>query len=318
MSKMAFHEYQRLTHQWHGRALEILRDLKSTYYQLFAVQRMIGVSREIEGTLRSMVKNTQSRVASDQAMASDATLGQTEIAKILTERQALFQRQKELSAKLKQILADFSVEEIRLPEKLESPSWDAELKSLMETAQTLHPSIQGSQQQVEQTRWGVKSAKRDYIPDFQVQSEYVQRPGGRVDAFTGELMLNVPLILRKKNRQLQQAEAELASAQFNKQNTMNSVFAKIQEIHAKMKASQAMLNINRRTYLPQARQAFQMTSRAYSTGQVGFVDVLSAVRMLFDAQTEYWKAFEEQAASVFELEEAVGLTREEYASFKKE
>ncbi len=318
MSQMAYHEYQHRLHLLNGRGREILRDLKKTYYDLFAVQRMIGVNREMEGNLRSIVQTSQAKLAINQAMAMDATQGQTEIAKVLFERESLVQERKELEARLKGLMASSSPEEIRLPAKLEMPDWDIELDRILVVAQERHPSLEAEKHHVEEQEWGVKAAKREYIPDLNVQTEYVQRPGGRGDAFTGELMLNVPLIVRKKSLGVKQAEAELASAQFMRQAKRNEVVSKVKELYAKLQASGRILKINRGTYLGQARQSYQSALSAYSTGKGAFSDMLNAARMLFDAQMSYWKNFGNYAAAVFELEEAVGLTREEFSQWSEQ
>jgi outer membrane protein, heavy metal efflux system len=315
--EMAYHELQHHVHMVRIRANEILRDIKITYYSLFAVQRMIAVNREMETNLRSIVNSAQARLAANQSMATDAAQGQTEIAKLLLDREPLFQQKRVLEAKLKQLMASTSNDEISLPSQLEAPRWQVSLAKLLEITQVHHPSITSGEHNIEEKEWGVKAAKREYYPDLNVQTEYVQRPGPRTDAFTGELMLNVPLIFKKKQLGVKQAEAELASAQYMQQVDKNDRLYKVKELFGKMQESDRSLSINRATFLPQARQAFQVTSSAYSTGKASFFDTLNAVRLLFEAQMEYWKAFEAQAESIYGLEEAIGMTREDFAQWIK-
>ncbi len=310
--EMAYHEYQHRLHVLSGRGREILRDIKTTYYKLFAVEKVIAVSREIESNFRALVSSAQARLATNQTFLVDSALGQTEIAKLLVERQSLFQTQRELTAKLKQLIAADPTAEVRLPAQLEAPQWEITLDQLLELAQAHQPALRSDKHHIEEREWGVKAAKREYIPDLNVQTEYVQRPGGRVDAFTGELMLNIPLITRKKRLGVKEAEAELANAHFMQQSTKNEITYRVKETFGKMQASENALAMNRRTLLPQARQAHQSTLAAYTTGKIGVVESLSAARMLREAQGSYWQAFENQAAAVFALENAVGLTREEW------
>jgi cobalt-zinc-cadmium efflux system outer membrane protein len=310
--EMAYHEYQHRLHALSGRGREILRDIKTTYYNLYSIGKRIGVSRELESNFRSLVSSAQARLATNQTFLTDAALAQTEIAKLLVERQALFQMQKELAAKLEQLMAVDSTAEIRLPAQLEVPQWEITLDQLLESAQAHQPALQSDKHHVEEKEWGLKAAKKEYLPDLNVQSEYVQRPGDRTDAFTGELMINIPLIVKKKSLGVKEAEAELAGARFMQQSTKNEIAYRVKQAFSKMQSSENTLALNRGTLLPQARQAHQATFAAYTTGKIGVVPALDAARTLLTAQGDYWRSFEEHAATVFALENDVGLTQEEW------
>jgi len=309
--EIAYHEYQHRLHARSLRGRELLQELKNTYYRLFATQRMLGVSRELEGNLRAVVASAQARIATNQASLTDATLGQTEIVKLQTERQSLLQKERELQFKLAQLMADEGAGDYRIVSKLDVPTWDTDLPKLLELSAMSHPALLSEKHHVEEKEWGVKAAKKEYIPDINFQAEYVQRPGSTGDAFTGEMMLNVPLILKKKDLGVKQAEAELASAHYMQQNAKNEVVYKIKEAFNRWESSHRILQLNRGSLLPQARQAFAATAGAFSTGKTGMAEVLSAAQLLLNAQLQYWQAFQDQAEAVFSLENAVGLTREE-------
>ncbi len=310
-AQMAYHEYQHRLHLLSGKGREIIRDLKTAYAQLFSLQRQLAVSRENEGQLRSIVGSAHSKLASGKANASEAMLGQTEIAKVLADRQMLLQQMGEWEAKLKTLMAVDQPTGIRIPSKMASLEWDVDLERVLSVAKERHPALASERHHIEEREWGVKAAKKEFIPDINFQAEYVQRPGDRVDAFTGEVMINVPLILRKKNLGVKQAEAELASARFMGQSRANEIQGKVKELYTRMTTNRRILGINRRTQVSQARQALQSAAQAYRVEQGNFADVLTASRMLLMAQSDYWKTFADQAASVFALEEAIGATREE-------
>jgi cobalt-zinc-cadmium efflux system outer membrane protein len=317
-SQIAYHEYLHHIELLGERGRELLRDVKTTYYSLFSVNRLIGTSREIENLLKGVIQSAQAKLAANQAMATDSIQGQVELAKVLFERQSLVERKKGLEAKLNQLMARSSDEEIHLPLKLEIPRWNAKLEEILEIAQQKHPSVKLATHDIDQKKWAVKAAKREYIPDLNAQLEYVQRPGPAENAWTGEFMLNIPLLVKKKGKAVEQAEAELASAQYSQVAAKNDVSSKVKEVYAKMKAADRMLALNRNTLLPQTRQALEVTSSAYTTGKSDFISYLTSARSLSDAQMEYWKSYEALASSVYELEEAVGVTREEWEGKKLE
>jgi outer membrane protein TolC len=311
-SQMAYHDYQHHLHLLNGRGRELLRELKTSYTQLYAAQRQLEVNRQTESNLRAMVQSAQSKLAAGKANAAEAMLGQSEIAKVLAERQMLTAEREELEARLKVLMALSPEEKIELPAKIPAPEWDVSPAKLQELAEARHPGLEGDRHLIEEKEWGVKAAKKEYIPDINFQAEYVQRPSDTVDAFTGEVMINVPLLVRKKSLGVKEAEAQLASAHYQRQATANEVRNRVKELYVRMTTQQRILRINRNTQVAQARQAYQAASQAYGADQGNFSEVLAAARMLLMAQSDYWKTFVEYSASLFALEEAVGATREEY------
>ncbi|MFO1463103.1 MAG: TolC family protein [bacterium] len=311
-AKIAHHTYLHHLEELSGRGRGLLRELKETYFALFAAQKRLEVSRQIEGRLRGIVQAAQAKLAANQAMATDAVLGQTEIAKLIGEREVMQQERKTLQAKLNQLMARPVEEEVRLPASLELPEWEADLKALQESAAANHPEVRSARHRVEEKQWAVKAAKREWYPDFNAQLEYVQRPGATEDAFTGELMINLPLIVGKKRQGVRQAQAEYASAAYAQEAAQNQTAFRVQEAYQKVKSARRFLQINRGTLLPQTKQALEISAAAYAGGKASFLDPLNAARSLLDAQQGYWQAFANLGAALAELEEAIGQTREEF------
>ena len=313
-SEIAHHNYLHHLEDLDGRGRELLRELKTAYYQLFATERQLEVSRSLEAKLRGLVQNAQAKLASGEPATADAAQGQAELARLLAEREALKQRRQVWQVKLNQLMYQPLESPIQLPAKLPPPRWDLPLAELEKIAEARHPKLKGARHRVEEKGWGVKAAKRDWYPDFGAQLEYVQRPGQTEDAWTGELMMNVPLIVGKKKAAVKQAEAELAGARYTEQATRNDVTFRVREIYQKMQSSERVLQVTGGTLLPQVRQSLEMTQNAYLAGKSYFLDALNAARGLLQAQNDYWRAYADLAEAGAELEEAVGMTYEEWQS----
>lgn len=311
-AQIAHHNYLHHLESLDGRGRELLRELKNAYYQLFAAERLLEVSRSLEGRLRAMVQGAQAKLAAGEPAGADAAQGQAELARLLAEREPLKQKRQVWQAKLNQLMFQPLDQAVSLPAKLPPPHWDLPLGELEAIAERRHPKLKGARHRIEEKSWGVKAAKRDWYPDFGAQVEYVQRPGQTEDAWTGELMMNVPLIVGKKKAAVKQAQAELAGARYSEQAVKNDVSFRVQEIYQKVQANRRVLQVTGGTLLPQVRQSLEMTSAAYLAGKSYFLDSLNAARGLLQAQNDYWKAYADLAEAGAELEEAVGMTREEW------
>ncbi len=310
-SKVAYHQYLHHLVEVRGKRRVLIKDLKQTYYQLFSTQKILEVNRQVESRLRSMIAAAQAKLSANEVMATDAVQGQTELVKVLSDREVLKEQNQTLHAKLRQLLVRENPEPIQLPTKLPIPHWDIPLETLLAKAQENHPNIQQTQHEIDKMQWEVKGAKREYLPDFNAQMEYVQRPGNTEDAWTGELMINLPIIAKKKKLGVTKAEAQLASAKYLHEAAKNEASFRVKEAYEKMRSAERILRLTQGTLLPQARQGAEILSNSYITGKTSFLDYLNATRSLLDAQEGEWKAYVNLGMAVADLEEAVGMTQEE-------
>ncbi len=311
--KVAYHEYLKDLEGLNERGRQLVRELKSTYYKLFVIDRQLERNVQIQKALKTSIQAAQANLVTNKTMASEVIQGQTEFAQQNIEREKLLEQRKILETQLKKLLASSPTETIQLPKQLQLPVWDYPLEKLAKLAQENHPTLKSAQHQIGQKEWGIKAAKREYWPDFSTQLEYVQRPGSAQDAWTGELMLNVPLQVNKKKAAVTQAKAELASTQYQKDSAKNNLIAGVEQAYAQAKASERILKLYEKNLIPQARQAFEINSVSYSTGQSSFISLLLAEQNLAKAQKDYWQAYEALALSVAELEENIGLAWEKLA-----
>jgi len=320
-AQMAYHEYLHHLELLDARGREILRDLKKTYYNLYAVQRQIAVSEKIESLLKKMSKTSQAKLATNQTSSLDAVQSQSELAKVLSEKENLKQVQSGLRAKLNQILARDIDSPVKVSSQLPLPHWNMSLENSLELALVQQPKLKIAEHQIEGKKWGIKAAKREYLPDLDAQVEYVQRPSDSPNAslgnaWTGQLMLTVPVMFKKKMKGVEQAEAELASAHYNYTATKNEVGFRVKETYTRLQSTLKVLELNQKTLLPQAEQSLQISLAAYEAGKADFLPVLLSARNLFEIQSAYWKNFENYTAAYSELEEVLGATQEELSEKK--
>ncbi len=320
-SQIAYHNYLHHLELLGARGREILRDVKSTYYSLYTILKRIEVTQKIEATLKSTIQNAQSKLSANQAIGLDAIQGQAELAKVLSEKEILKQSKLNLEAKLNQLLFNEENTMLKMPRKLELPRWNITLNEAIEIALLRHPKVKIAEHKIEEKKWGIKAAKREFLPDMNAQVEYVQRPvnspaSNLGDAWTAEMMFNIPLMIKKKTKAVEQAEAELAGAQYNYSAAKNDVNYKVKETYSTLKSSLHILELTQKTLIPQTQQALDASIAAYIAGKTNFTSVLTAARAVFDAQNEYWKTFESYSIAYSNLEESLGATREELVMIK--
>jgi outer membrane protein TolC len=242
-SQVVYHDYLHHIELLGARGRQILREVKTAYFDLYAIQQLIAQSRKVEGVLKGIVQTAQTKLAIGEVLASDPIQAQGELAKILVEREPLSSGEKP-EAKLNQLMARSSEDEIRLPSQVTLPRWNLKLEESIEIATLRHSSVKLAEHNIGQKEWALKAAKREYLPDLNAQMEYVQRPGAAANAWTGEFMINIPLLVKKKMKGVSQAEAELASARYSQVAAKNDVTYKVKEVFARMLSAEKVMKIN--------------------------------------------------------------------------
>ena len=308
--QIAYHEYLHHLESLNARGRQLVREMKTVYYKLFVLDRQLAQSFKLQKLLLGWIQSAQANLSSGQGMASEVVQAQTELAKQGIERESLQAQRAILETQLRQILASSEIATIQLPNKLDLPQWNRPLEKLEAMAQSRHSDLKLAQHQIGQKNWAIKAAKREYLPDLSTQLEYVQRPGGQQDAWTGEFMVNLPLQVAKKKGAVTQAKAELSSAEYAYESAKNKVSAQVKQAYLKTKTAEKVFKLYDKSLIPQAQQAVEMSSVAYSTQQAPLSNLLNAEQALLNAQKDYWQAYEDFLVSLAELEEAIGISWE--------
>src|SRR5438552_1355402 len=90
-SRMKYHEALIQEAKYRATALEVFRDVKARYYQLFLTDRLIALGQQSVDVMKQALGSAQARLASGQASAADAFMAETELKRM--ENQLYEQKQ---------------------------------------------------------------------------------------------------------------------------------------------------------------------------------------------------------------------------------
>ncbi|MBF0492741.1 MAG: TolC family protein [Deltaproteobacteria bacterium] len=295
---------------------EIISKIKQNFFSLFATKKMQQTNLAMQQTLQSLNKNIENEISAGKMDSSNYFSTLANISQLKIEEETLRQRETELIANLRTLCADKIEDKISLPQKLEKPYWKVKVEELLEYAKTEHPELKLASHEIGKKELEIRAAKKSYAPDFSVQLEYIQHPQetteGQKDAWTSEFMMSVPLWSKKNSSQVKKAQAELAAAQYDKINIQNEVNQKIRQSYSKFQSAQKTYEIVSKSLLSSLENALTLSQTAYSAGKASFSSVLENTQKKQEAQIQQWKAFEEWGLALANLEEASGITQEEW------
>jgi outer membrane protein TolC len=307
--KLAEIDAEHAHHDYQEKALDVVANVKATYFELYMIQRGLEVNRENINLMTQFVNIARIRYAVGQVMNQDVLKANVELAR-LANAQITLQQQEETVKAMLNVLRNRAPQaplgQTVLPER-SALSFD--LEALQRQALEMRPMLRHDSLAVVQSRVANSLARRQYWPDFDLSLMYVTSPYDGFRGFTAMAGVSLPFSLwsiKKQRGRVDETAAEIRMKEAMFNNTRNMILFAVKDGLTKVQSAQRMLELYRATVLPQAEQSLQVTLANYQTRQTDFLMLLDSYRMLQMSKMEYYEAQAKHEMSLAELERAVG------------
>lgn len=309
----------------------VRRDVKSAYYDLTFTSRALEIVTQTQGILAAMIPVTEARYGAGGGTQADVLRLRVETARLASEGAALVEERRAVLARLNALLdrpADTPVDEASIPQRIAQaavadsgrnitfasaalgarvagsplPSLD----SLTALALRMNPSLREHEAMIAAQAARSESARRDYLPDFDVSLQYGQR-NGLSDMVTATLSVPIPLQKsRKQDTEAAASQSELRALEAGHMTAVNELRAEIARLHSALERDRTQLALYVKAVLPQARAALASASVGYQTGRGDFTSLIDTQATLVNYETEYYRTLTDFAKTLAELEQQVG------------
>lgn len=291
------------------KVLEVRAAALSAYFRFYSAKKimtLLGAQRE---TLREIARIAETKRAAGKVPQQDEMKAHVELTKI--ENQILLQAQEEAEARfalnaalnrpvetgIKLPAPDFSAKDIKVAMDLETVSI------------TTSHHLRGFSSTVTEAELQKGLAKMAYLPDFQLS--YRQVFGGNHPS-SGRaigLEMTIPLwFFSKENSELSSAVSQELAARRELESHERTAESMIATLKSKVKTLSKLLEIYETSLIPQATSSLNSSRSAYSTGRVGFQELLDAERTLYTTRIEYYQNFARLVEAVTGLEREAGVS----------
>jgi len=286
-----------------------LSEIKMLIRQRLLIFRYRKVLRDFES-----VADTRYRVGTGTQQA---------VLKAQLERNALDARESDLSQKIKAkkrklaILVDGPVS---ISSSVEW-EWRHDLRTLSiglseETALLNRPEIDVLEAMNNHASSLTSLAKKDWRPDFKFGVTYFNigdqafppQASGR-DALA--MMVGVTLPIQRGRLKSRLEETHIRQSEIRAQTwwTQRSIREEFRHVLETITLLIEQRDLYERALLPQAETTLQSTISAYTTGEVGFLDLLDAQRMVFDLSWQFEDVSARLEKALYSFEKATGTIR---------
>lgn len=292
------------------RRLELARMVKETYYQIYFVDRSLAIVDRNIRIFDDFITLAQTRYAVGQGVQQDVFKAQVERSKMLDMRITLEQQRTSLEASLNALLnrsagtpvgriADVEIEPI--------PMTAGQLAAL---ADDNRPLLKSSRALVEKAGAGLKLAKKEFLPDFNVAFEYMQRDPAMgsdgADMYSLGVTFNLPLQRSRRQAAIAESNAEARMAAEELNSLKNTIRAGISDLLAQMDRRRKLADLYRTGIIPQARQSLESAVIGYRVNKVDFLSLLDSRVTLFQYEREYFDSIADYQMKKAQLEALVG------------
>jgi len=296
------------------RRLQLVRDIKTVWWNLFYLDRALEVVARNQTLLGQFVIVAETRYQVGRGLQQDILLAQLELSKLNDRTIRIHNMRKNEATRLNLLLDRPAATSIQLPITVDEQLPTLQNGEVLQRrAEKIHPQLAAQAERLNAARSRVDLARKEYSPDFNLGAAYGLRRGSnpdgsdRADFASVVFSMNLPIFTgRKQDRAVDQRQAEWMRQKYQLQDLHGVVASKVQQAITDYTHAGEQAQLFQQEIIPQARQTVDAMLAGYQVGQVDFLNLVRSQTTLHNYETEYWKALSSANQARARLAAAVG------------
>ena len=291
----ALREVQKAEYELIRARFDVLTGVRATFYQLLVAQRRMEIYRLLLDIAKRSYEIGRQLAEAGEGTKADMLFWSIERdraeVRLLNGAVYVETGRRQLAAAIGLPLADVGRVEADLFARL--PDFD--LKDLQRAVVFTNAKPRAAEAGIAQAQWSLERAVVEPIPNVNFLGGYQYQVGiPAMDQGLLQLMVEVPLFDRNQGN-IRTARADIASARADLRNVELDLANSTAQTIAAYRAAQRNVEWFEQYILPKARETLELTQTLYGRGEVTFLSLLQAQRILtetelafVDAQADRW------------------------------
>jgi len=311
MKEMASKEAEAVSAEIQGKIHQIIKDVKTAYYDLSHNYRTTEVTQRNKRILEDFAKIAEARYSVGEGIQQDVLKSHVEVSKMVDELIMLGQRRRALEAKLKALLNRPPETQMGEPEEVVLGKFPFTIEELQKMALEMNPTLKGMKKMIEAKEKAHALAKREYYPDFNLKFAYGQRDNSpdmrRRDMLTGMVEMNIPIFFRsKQDRKVAETKAEILGAEAQYRAMKNEILYMVADMSSMIQRVERQIDLYKTGIIPQVSLQISSAMSAYRVNKADFMTLLDSQITLYKYELEYHQALTEFEKNVASIGAAIG------------
>jgi len=305
-ARMKYHEALIAEAKYRAMTLEVFRDVRSRYYQLYLTDQLIALAQESVNVLKQTLASAQARLAGGQSSAADVFMVQTELRRM--ENMLFEQKQQRtlITIEMNTLLNQAVETELGTAQPPDLTEIQTSLPELEKLASINNPLYQSAMHEVNHSRAMKTHHALQFLPDFGVMYEKETADAGPAGSQIG-VSVTFPLWLSRPWGLTRSAEEHTAETEATSQAMRNEVQKMVHQEYTETNTYLTQAKNYQAGILPEAQSALKITRQQYASGQLDFLRFLEAFRTWIQTNNEYQDKLYRYGDHWSELERWVGV-----------
>ena len=238
---------------------ELVARLKQAYYDLFLAQKDIQIHHEQVELVRQFVEIANAKFRAGKGSQADVLKAHVELSLLFQHLPVLEQRRETAEAMLNTLLDRDPASHLGMAQEPSQLPLEKPIDDLHRLALNDRPELKAAELDVQRNEQSHALAQRQYYPDFNVAFQRFQNYQAN-DGFGAYVAMSIPFAFWTKPKYdagVQEAAAAVAVAQAQHHALENLTRFQINDLLAKLRATDQVAMLYRTTILPQAEQSLE-------------------------------------------------------------
>ena len=290
--------------------LDVLSRARASFHRLTNEYAQLEVNHTNVDLLNQFAEISRQRYEVGNASQADVLTAQTDAAKLIETQFDILRRISEAQSQLNVLMNRPAQSPLGQLAAIPFQSVHFSLQDLQAVALSARPEVQRAQSRVEAEKFRVELANRQWFsdPTLNVQAQRYNDAGQTVSELDVGASISLPFANPKKySAVIAEARRNLESAQHELEAARNETLGLVRDQLRKIETSAHHYELYRDKILPLARQTVQSNRTAYETSSANFLALITAQRVLQDAESMSINHLADYQVALAELDAIIGV-----------